>query len=208
MRSRSRLEQLVAVHRQLLRKYAALELDNSEGKKKISLRDERIKQLELNSRALATNMRSQAERHVAELTKLREQVSLLREEQQQQQMEARLEAATSSARAPGGVRTVRGGGGDPTAPRSISGGGGGWGCRWEIALRQRQRRRADSAPGLFLACREQPQRAAAFFAGCSTSSESRAAPATGAGWGRRPYEPYRRRGGHDHSLPDPHPGAG
>ena len=96
MRSlQQRLEQLVAVHRQLLRKYAALELDNSEGKKKISLRDERIKQLELNSRALATNMRSQAERHVAELTKLREQVSLLREEQQQQQMEARLEAATS-----------------------------------------------------------------------------------------------------------------
>ena len=129
MRSlQQRLEQLVAVHRQLLRKYAALELDNSEGKKKISLRDERIKQLELNSRALATNMRSQAERHVAELTKLREQVSLLREEQQQQQMEARLEAATSSARAPGGVRTVRGGGGDPTAPRSISGGGGGSGA--------------------------------------------------------------------------------
>ena len=125
MRSlQQRLEQLVAVHRQLLRKYAALELDNSEGKKKISLRDERIKQLELNSRALATNMRSQAERHVAELTKLREQVSLLREEQQQQQMEARLEAATSSARAPGGVRTVRGGGGDPTVPRSVSGGGG------------------------------------------------------------------------------------
>ena len=125
MRSlQQRLEQLVAVHRQLLRKYAALELDNSEGKKKISLRDERIKQLELNSRALATNMRSQAERHVAELTKLREQVSLLREEQQQQQMEARLEAATSSARAPGGVRTVRGGGGDPAGPRTISGGGG------------------------------------------------------------------------------------
>lgn len=136
MRSlQQRLEQLVAVHRQLLRKYAALELDNSEGKKKISLRDERIKQLELNSRALATNMRSQAERHVAELTKLREQVSLLREEQQQQQMEARLEAATSSARAPGGVRTVRGGGGDPTAPRSISGGGGGSGAAGGRAAR-------------------------------------------------------------------------
>jgi energy-converting hydrogenase Eha subunit H len=35
----------VAVHRQLLRKYAALELDSAEDKKKISLRDERISQV-------------------------------------------------------------------------------------------------------------------------------------------------------------------
>jgi hypothetical protein len=40
-----RLEQLVFVHRQLLRKYAALELDVAEDKKKISLRDERIAQV-------------------------------------------------------------------------------------------------------------------------------------------------------------------
>lgn len=35
-----RLEQLVAVHRQLLRKFASLELENSELKKKTQLRDE------------------------------------------------------------------------------------------------------------------------------------------------------------------------
>ena len=76
-----RLEQLVAVHRQLLRKYAALELDSTEDKKNIKLRDERIVQLEANTRTLAMNMRTQAARHVVELTKLREQVfrlSLLR----------------------------------------------------------------------------------------------------------------------------------
>jgi len=70
-----RLEQLVAVHRQLLRKYAALELEGAEDKKKIALRDERIVQLETNTRTLAMNMRTQAARHVVELTKLREQVS-------------------------------------------------------------------------------------------------------------------------------------
>ena len=43
---RQRLEQLVAVHRQLLRKYAALELNLGEATKMIMLRDERIFQLE------------------------------------------------------------------------------------------------------------------------------------------------------------------
>ena len=65
-----RLEQLVAVHRQLLRKYASLELDASEQKKKVSLRDERIKQLENNHRGNSATMRQQAERHVAELSNL------------------------------------------------------------------------------------------------------------------------------------------
>ena len=69
-----RLEQLVAVHRQLLRKFASLELDNNEAKKKIQLRDERIRQLESNSRAVSASMRLQAERHVAELSNLREQI--------------------------------------------------------------------------------------------------------------------------------------
>ncbi|KAJ8612919.1 hypothetical protein CTAYLR_006189 [Chrysophaeum taylorii] len=41
-----RLEQLVAVHRQLLRKYAALELNLAEAAKKISMRDDRISKLE------------------------------------------------------------------------------------------------------------------------------------------------------------------
>lgn len=44
-----RLEQLVAVHRQLLRKYAALELNLGEATKVISLRDEHIIQLERQS---------------------------------------------------------------------------------------------------------------------------------------------------------------
>jgi kinesin family protein 5 len=60
MRSlQQRLEQLVAVHRQLLRKYASLELENAEARKKLALRDERIKQLEVNTRMLAGNMRTQ-----------------------------------------------------------------------------------------------------------------------------------------------------
>lgn len=114
-----RLEQLVAVHRQLLRKYAALELDNSEGKKKIALRDERIKQLEANTRSLAINLRSQAEKHVAELSKLREQVSLKREEDlhRASRMEAPQDFGGSH-----GVRAVRGGG-DGQGVRAIRGGG-------------------------------------------------------------------------------------
>mmetsp|Transcript_86410 Transcript_86410/g.244048 ORF Transcript_86410/g.244048 Transcript_86410/m.244048 type:complete len:787 (+) Transcript_86410:50-2410(+) len=81
MRSlQQRLEQLVAVHRQLLRKYAALELDSAECKKKIALRDERIRQLEANTRAIVSNMRNQAERHASELAKLRDQISAKRED--------------------------------------------------------------------------------------------------------------------------------
>mmetsp|Transcript_27786 Transcript_27786/g.50232 ORF Transcript_27786/g.50232 Transcript_27786/m.50232 type:complete len:174 (+) Transcript_27786:1-522(+) len=124
-----RLEQLVAVHRQLLRKFASLELENSDFRKKIVLRDERIKQLETNAKILAANMRAQAERHVAELTKLREQVSVLREEQMaQRQMEAKL-FAEPIHRLPGSeVRAIRGGGGQETQQiRAIRGGGGGGG---------------------------------------------------------------------------------
>jgi kinesin family protein 5 len=77
MRSlQQRLEQLVAVHRQLLRKFASLELETVELKKKTQLRDERIRQLEGNSRGLISNIRQQAERHVAELTHLREQMTV------------------------------------------------------------------------------------------------------------------------------------
>ena len=71
-----RLEQLVAVHRQLLRKFASLELDNGEMRKKVQLRDERIKQLEQNSRAIASNMRGQSERHISELANLRDQIAV------------------------------------------------------------------------------------------------------------------------------------
>ena len=67
MRSlQQRLEQLVAVHRQLLRKFASLELETVELKKKTQLRDERIRQLEGNSRGLISNIRQQA-RHSGNL---------------------------------------------------------------------------------------------------------------------------------------------
>lgn len=69
-----RLEQLVAVHRQLLRKFAALELESVELKKKVSLRDDRIAQLEGTARSLIRNVRVQAEKHVSELQTYREQV--------------------------------------------------------------------------------------------------------------------------------------
>eukprot|EP01038_Epipyxis_sp_PR26KG_P007193 gene7193-9811_t len=113
-----RLEQLVAVHRQLLRKFASLELENSELKKKTVLRDERIKQLEGNAKGLIGNIRQQAERHVSELTNLREQIQNLKAEHElrlenfKQDGANQSQARTVNAR---GVvqhqKTVRGGGG-------------------------------------------------------------------------------------------------
>jgi hypothetical protein len=41
-----------------------------QARKKLALRDERIKQLECNTRMLAANMRTQAERHVSEMAKV------------------------------------------------------------------------------------------------------------------------------------------
>lgn len=126
MRSlQQRLEQLVAVHRQLLRKFHAVELDSSEKAKKIMLRDERILQLEKNNRNLAANMRTQAERHVSELTKLREQVSSVREENM---IMSRIEAANSNAPGQsnsghtGRSRVFRGGASDGSHVRAIRGG--------------------------------------------------------------------------------------
>lgn len=72
----TRLEQLVAVHRQLLRKFASLELEASELKKKTMLRDERIRQLESNSKSLVGNIRQQAERHVAELANVKDSIQV------------------------------------------------------------------------------------------------------------------------------------
>jgi uncharacterized protein (DUF3084 family) len=71
-----RLEQLVAVHRQLLRKFGSVELENTELKKKTSLRDERIRQLENNNRGLTGNIRQQSERYLADLATLREQIQV------------------------------------------------------------------------------------------------------------------------------------
>ncbi|ETP32801.1 hypothetical protein F442_18568 [Phytophthora nicotianae P10297] len=131
MRSiQQKLEQLVAVHRQLLRKYASLELELSEAKKKLALRDERIKQVEANNRIMAGNMRAQAEKHVEELTHLRDQIADFRGAQrshfeaQLNHTNAALVAAMGSADT-GVIKTLRGGsiyGGDGVI-RPIRGGG-------------------------------------------------------------------------------------
>ena len=118
-----RLEQLVAVHRQLLRKFATLELDSNDMRKKITLRDERIKQLEGNSRGLTSSMRTQAERHVAELSNLREQIQVMRSEHLQRVELARLAIENSGGGdtpLAGGV----GGGGGRAGPRTLRGGAG------------------------------------------------------------------------------------
>ncbi|KAL4146426.1 hypothetical protein PRNP1_012290 [Phytophthora ramorum] len=131
MRSiQQKLEQLVAVHRQLLRKYASLELELSEAKKKLALRDERIKQVEANNRIMAGNMRAQAEKHVEELTHLRDQIADFRGAQrshfeaQLNHTNAALVAAMGSTDS-GVIKTLRGGsiyGGDGVI-RPIRGGG-------------------------------------------------------------------------------------
>lgn len=116
-----RLEQLVAVHRQLLRKFASLELENGELRKKIQLRDERIRQLETNTRALTSNLRVQTERQVGELANLREQIQSLRTEHQNK-LEVR---PSENSHSGSGPRTVRGGGGGVAeTPRTVRGGGG------------------------------------------------------------------------------------
>jgi kinesin family protein 5 len=55
-----------------------MEFENSEYKRKILLRDDRIKQLEISGKSLMTSMRQQAERHVHELTYLREQIQVVK----------------------------------------------------------------------------------------------------------------------------------
>lgn len=131
MRSiQQKLEQLVAVHRQLLRKYASLELELSEAKKKLVLRDERIKQVEANNRIMAGNMRAQAEKHVEELTHLRDQIADFRGAQRSH-FEAQLNhtnaalVASMGSTDTGVIKPLRGGlvyGGDGVI-RPIRGGG-------------------------------------------------------------------------------------
>ncbi|DAZ97813.1 TPA: hypothetical protein N0F65_002483 [Lagenidium giganteum] len=105
MRSiQQKLEQLVAVHRQLLRKYASLELELSEAKKKLILRDERIKQVEANNRIMAGNMRAQAEKHVEELTHLRDQIADFRGAQR-----SHFEAQMNITNDTNVIKTLRGG---------------------------------------------------------------------------------------------------
>lgn len=81
MRSlQQRLEQLVTVHRQLLRKFAGLELESVDLRKKILLRDDRIRQLEGNTKSLIRNVRIQTEKHVASLQTYREQIQNMKRE--------------------------------------------------------------------------------------------------------------------------------
>ena len=106
-----RLEQLVAVHRQLLRKFASQDLDASELRKLMTLRDERIYQLECNAKNSTNNLRAQGERHVAELTNLREQIRLMKEEhvQRSDQHYMDLQLLVGRDNSSGSRRTVRGG---------------------------------------------------------------------------------------------------
>jgi hypothetical protein len=54
-----RLEQLVVVHRQLLRRFGQVELENGECRKKLALRDKHIAHLEATAKTLNTAMRAQ-----------------------------------------------------------------------------------------------------------------------------------------------------
>jgi kinesin family member 5 len=108
-----RLEQLVAVHRQLLRKYSSLEIENTDMRKKIEIRDARITKLESNSKGNIVSLRQQADRHVAELTNLRDQVFAL-------QNEAKAAVGHSAGNSPVSKSPHQ----VVNLPRSVRGGGG------------------------------------------------------------------------------------
>ena len=100
-----RLEQLVAVHRQLLRKYGTLELENTEMRKKLDVRERAIKRLEGNSKSTFLALRRQAERHAVELSNLRDQVQSLENERRSSPNKVPHHHAEK------GPRTMRGGAG-------------------------------------------------------------------------------------------------
>ncbi len=114
-----RLEQLVAVHRQLLRKFASLELETNELKKKTILRDERIRQLESNAGTLIGNIRHQAENHVAELANIKEAIQVLKNEYDHRLDDLRRlnEDTSSPSSNKGNIKVV-------VQPKSLRGGGG------------------------------------------------------------------------------------
>ena len=99
-----RLEQLVAVHRQLLRKYGSLELENTEVRKKLEIRDSRIKHLE--GKGITIALRQQAERHAAELSALRDQVQAIENEHKVSPTKSTLHHDSQRQTGP---RTIRGG---------------------------------------------------------------------------------------------------
>lgn len=114
-----RLEQLVAVHRQLLRKFAALELEASEIRKKIELRDQRIKQLETGQKSLIGNIREQAEGYRAELTLFREQIHELKAEHDERVKLLSFQHVPQSLSGGGGGGKIGGGGGGKSRPKSM-----------------------------------------------------------------------------------------
>lgn len=100
-----RLEQLVTVHRQLLRKYAALELNLSEAAKKIALRDERITKLE------ADRARPPSLDHLNQAI-----FSLSRNLDQLEKKASKAHSNNTSANGSTLIRTLRGGsGGEPSS---------------------------------------------------------------------------------------------
>ena len=113
-----RLEQLVAVHRQLLRKYGSLEIECGEMRKKLDIRDSRIKQLEGTNRGVSVALRQQAERHAAELTNLCDQVQMVCREVKVTTSPTN-KSQNDHTRSTG-PRTIRGGGGVHSTPRGAS----------------------------------------------------------------------------------------
>ncbi|KAL0584031.1 hypothetical protein ABG067_006128 [Albugo candida] len=73
-----KLVHLVGVHRQLLRKFATSKMNAEEGKRRVAVRDDRIKKLKASNRQITVSLRKQAEKHVEELIRLRDQISELR----------------------------------------------------------------------------------------------------------------------------------
>ncbi len=71
-----RLEQLVAVHRQLLRRYASLELENKEFRKKLAIRDDRIRSLENSNKQIMISTRSQTESYLQDLRNCQEMIDV------------------------------------------------------------------------------------------------------------------------------------
>ncbi|KAL0583560.1 hypothetical protein ABG067_006478, partial [Albugo candida] len=73
-----KLVHLVGVHRQLLQKFATSEMNAGEWKRRVAVRDDRIKKLEPSNRQIIVSLRKQAEKHVEQLIRLRDQISEIR----------------------------------------------------------------------------------------------------------------------------------
>lgn len=156
---KGKLSRLVSVHKQLLRRYGALDLEKREARQLVSLKDARIKQLDANARARATNMRMQSERHETDMKNL-----TAKYEQRISSMQREIDSLTvdgfgliqrsNSVDREGakivGKHTIKGGGGQvgavsavPTAPTGVS-----------PAVKDRlvgvdDKRRASSSPSFF-----------------------------------------------------------